>query len=848
MRRAIASLFSLLLLLSVWLVPGSAFAACTPIVVLGETGVNQIISYQDENGNSCTPSADEQVAAENLHTTIQQGAVAECGWFSEPIKCFLAPMISGIGGVILGISGQVLALAGYLFDLLIYHIIVAFGQTIKTLGLIDGIHTAWTVLRDISNIVIIGMFTFIAISIIIGNQTFGEKKLVAKVLVVAVLINFSLLFAKIIIDTSNFFAYQIYKSMAPEGSGVSSDSVLPSGTGGNIAGKFLTIIGATTIFEGVSSAVGVADRAIADGERAKNVGFLNSVSGAAKGFFYGLVGGILLLVAAGVLLYGCFLIAARAILFIFLMLVSALAFATYMVPQLSGGTYGWKTWWQSLLNASLFGPLLMVLLYVSLIIITPAANKSNGGTIGGILGDPSTVRHEDNWAVIVVFILGIGMLYVSFKVANSFAGKIAGFSTAGIIPGMAFGASSRLTGMGARLALGWPASGIANILRDRGWGTGKGVTGAMKRKILGGTARLANAPLDPFQGKIGKQFASNFGIPKFMQDMKTGQKGWVDSQKAAAKRAEELAGKTGLTKDGKKKFSEEEEKKIRAEIEKERTPHEARARQHQSEKEAAQNKQAEAEANIKATQTPERLVVDTEIRKQQDARVRLEAEKARSEKEYESDLRVGEARIVNAKDDTERSALKAELGELMDRQQATMEAFAKNIQEAQDGVIKSQEKLAELDNEAKTKAAELLKPTLERIEREASGTKSELEKLREREKGIGTKVSDALHTREMQDRKNILSNWSNLYGAWTHPAESQLKGAYEEHHKHEELEAAARALGKGSGHGDDHGKKEGEHHDEHKPDVAHAPAPAHPPTAKPVATPGAGGGGDHGHH
>ena len=93
----------------------------------------------------------------------------------RPIDCLLAPGIVAIfGGVIMGVSGMALEFSGYLFDILVSTFVVAFAGTLGSLGMIDGIHTGWTVLRDISNIVIIGMFTFIAISIIIGNHTFGE--------------------------------------------------------------------------------------------------------------------------------------------------------------------------------------------------------------------------------------------------------------------------------------------------------------------------------------------------------------------------------------------------------------------------------------------------------------------------------------------------------------------------------------------------------------------------------------------------------------------------------------------------------------------------------------------------
>lgn len=416
------------------------------------------INAQDQG--PATPQTNTQAPGDSRSSTAGS-AGCPGGWrnWTKPIDCFLVPMVvAAFGGIVMGASGMVLEFAGYLFDLLVNTFVVAFATTLASLGMIDGIHTGWTVLRDISNIVIIGMFTFIAISIIIGNHTFGEKRLVAKVLIVAVLINFSLLFAKIIIDTSNFFAWQVYKNMAPPGSGNNTvrNLTLGTGTGANISGKFLSLLKTTSIWDVTANSI----QANAQGgySLSDHLGW-NTLKGAAKGVFFAIVASILLLVAAGVLLYGCYLIAVRGLLLVFLMLVSALAFASYLVPNLSDGEYGWKTWWKSLLNASIFGPLLMILLYVNLVILTPIHAKVQGGSFANVLANPSTLQQAGNdWQVIIVFIFGIGMLFASLKVANSFAGKIAGFSTASMLTGAPIIGAARLSGLVGRSSIGrWSA-------------------------------------------------------------------------------------------------------------------------------------------------------------------------------------------------------------------------------------------------------------------------------------------------------------------------------------------------------------------------------------------------------
>ncbi len=412
-----------------------------------------------------------------------------CTWYNWPAKmseCVWSKVLGLIGGTFLFLGGSLLHWAGVIFNMLVTHVIIQFGATIQTLQLIEGIHNAWTVLRDISNIVIIGMFTFIAISIIIGNHTFGEKKLVAKVLVIAVLINFSLLFAKIIIDSSNFFSFQIYRAMGS-----------PADAGGaNISGKFLATTGITNLFSGEAwtTSIQKGETAARANSQSSDSTTLSALGGSLQALFHGLVGGALLLFAAGVLLYGSYLIIARAVLLIFLMLVSALAFATYLIPQLSGGEYGWSTWWKSLINAAIFGPLLMLLLYVSLVVISRMPNSQNSGSDG-------------SWIPILTLAIGIGMLYVSFKVANSFAGKIAGFSTASMLTGIPVVGTARFAGLVGRSFPGrWSAYKHAELskkpnktfadqlaLRALNWGK-KSTFDPSKPKILAGALDKLHAP------------------------------------------------------------------------------------------------------------------------------------------------------------------------------------------------------------------------------------------------------------------------------------------------------------------------------------------------------------------
>ena len=263
-----------------------------------------------------------------------------------------------ISGLFIGVAVWTLVTVGHLFNWLIDNTIVQFGSEVYD-KVKPGIETAWKAFRDIANILIIGVFTFIAISMILGLETFGTKKMVAKVLMIAVLINFSLLFTKIIIDASNFTAKIFYDAMNLQTPGISNKAVVGTGVGASaaqragavgVAGKFIDYMGVAGVDD-----VTDAQRKLAD---QFDNGFV--------ALLHGLVAGTLLLAAALVLLYGAFLMVARAVLMLILLMTSALAFASYLIPRLSEGEFGWKAWWSSLLKNAVFAPILMMFLWATL--------------------------------------------------------------------------------------------------------------------------------------------------------------------------------------------------------------------------------------------------------------------------------------------------------------------------------------------------------------------------------------------------------------------------------------------------------------------------------------------------
>lgn len=400
--------------------------------------------FTDECVDPTTGTPIAAMSADDAATGSTQNTKpgATCNWatgFSFN-KCIWQPFMSWTGSWFLTMGGGILLVAGTVFDWFVKLLVVEFAKTLQDLQILDGLKKAWALFRDISNIAIIGIFVFVAIMTILGSAEYGAKRLVARVLIVAILINFSFLFSQIIVEGANFISAQFWKGMPA--------SVQSQGT----AQSFLKTFGMENVW--------TESRKLTD-QAAKQ-----SDSGWAA-FFYGLIAGSALLGVAIVLLYGVFVISARALLMIFAMLTSAIAFASFLLPNTSQQAYiGWSAWWSNLIKAALFGPLLMIFLWITMTILgnVQLQAKGAGNAVGALAHDPSQMKDPAAWGSIVLLMIATGMLFIAIRAAGSFASGIGGFNLAGGLP---LAISSRLAGVIGRNTLGWGATAMG--YRNEKW-------------------------------------------------------------------------------------------------------------------------------------------------------------------------------------------------------------------------------------------------------------------------------------------------------------------------------------------------------------------------------------------
>lgn len=469
---------------------------------------------------------------------------------------------SVVGGAAVYISSWFLTIAGVFFNWTLNYTVVQFGQ-FMTSTVLGGVKTAWTAFRDIANIIIIGMFTFIAVSIILGLKEYGQKRLIAHVLVIAVLINFSLLFTQMIIDASNFVSLQFYNAALNQfaGAGAANNTSLSQNGVGNCPDKSLKstcygIAGAFMDYAGVSS--------YADTSQAMSNIAAKHDSGLLA-LLFATFTSLLFFGAAIVLFYGAFLLASRAILFIFLMTVSSLAFASYLVPGWDTSKYGFGSWKKSLLNNAILAPLMIMFLWMTLNIAKAMTTSGNGGsTLGKLLTDPTA-----NMSILFNFVVILGLLYASFRLSSSLAGKVGGLESAFSVFGTLLAPltlGSQLAAPFGRQIFGRAAArqaldlgnqfdkAKAEMQRTGNWDLNK--LESLNRAKQKADAR-SKSSYNMMNTSLAKSITSKLRVPKALDGSDKKAVGYIDSAKAQAEKAAKEAAGMGMSDDAKKAIREQ---------------------------------------------------------------------------------------------------------------------------------------------------------------------------------------------------------------------------------------------------------------------------------------------------
>lgn len=344
-------------------------------------------------------------------------------WISDNTLGFVFKVIAYL---ILSFSDLILYLVGWLFDLVVNYTVFGFG---KYFSVSQGLIQAWGVLRDVSNIALIFGFVMIGVATMLDIHGYEVKKTLPRLIIFAVLLNFSLLASEVIIDTSNVFASVLYSQ---SGAGGTCSGAKTTGAEGgdacgttSISGKILTMGGVFSIFNtegGASGTLGSDGAPVADqsGNTTQSSSFASNTQ---KGMTYlGLA--IFVTIAAVVLLAGAIMLIVRAVVLTFLMVLSPIGFAGLAVPPLE--KYA-AMWWEKILSQSFFAPVYLLLILISLKIGEGIQTGLGGGANleHALMADAAS---GGSIVIILIFALMIGFMVASLIVAKQMGAMGADFA------------------------------------------------------------------------------------------------------------------------------------------------------------------------------------------------------------------------------------------------------------------------------------------------------------------------------------------------------------------------------------------------------------------------------------
>ena len=390
------------------------------------------------------------------------------------------------------LSNFLLWLAGMLFNTMFVETVLQFAQNF---GNTSGILTAWTVLRDLGNIFLLFSFVFMGIATILNLHDYTVKKTLPRLIIFAVLLNFSLFAAEAVVDVSNGISSAIVGQTIP--ATVCVEDSLDAGrfldtfqTGDSAAERCAREFGITGLVMNNSHLSSVLN--LPEYQDLDTIGELDTTLKQVATLF-GL--SIFSSVLSVVFFAAAILLLIRVIVLTFIIVTAPIGFAGMAVPFMGGIA---KRWWHELVNQSLFVPVFLLLVFVGFKVVEGSGlNGAGGQTITDAIGNGDI----NAFSVIVTFAITAGFFLAALMVAKKFGaiGADVAIKTAGDLTYGSLGFVGRRTlGYGAyNLGRAWHGSGGSSIpflgrgiaaLLDKGATSSFDFRGTTLAKVSGGMA------------------------------------------------------------------------------------------------------------------------------------------------------------------------------------------------------------------------------------------------------------------------------------------------------------------------------------------------------------------------
>lgn len=315
--------------------------------------------------------------------------------------------VANLMQVFLTVMSWFLGLCGTLLNMAVF-VTTHLGAFIKDT---PAIYNIWTVIRDLSSMVLIFFILWAALQMILNIRQPQFGTLLRNIVIVGILINFSFFFTQVMIDASNIVSLQFYNAIAPNNEYQSGSKIV------DWTSKAITGNGVSNIFMGAlqvnawyknNAVIGGGSATGSSGPSAAPVRIILVTAGA---FVVMFITSLSFVAAAAV----CLL---RTAMLILLLAFSPIWIAAWAMPELKEASKMWQKQFKAQL---LFLPAYLMLMYVAIRIL----NESGLNQLAWASSSVPVFSQVNMGAYISLFVgfaINIVMLNVPLIGALSFAG------------------------------------------------------------------------------------------------------------------------------------------------------------------------------------------------------------------------------------------------------------------------------------------------------------------------------------------------------------------------------------------------------------------------------------------
>jgi len=420
--------------------------------------------------------------------------------FTELANPVVSVAIKAVTVLLFTIFGILLALAGLLLNFSIELTIIKMSTFLE----IEGIKTAWILIRDVANIGFIFAIVYIAISTILQTSGRGVKELMTKLIIAALLVNFSFFFTGVLIDASNILTIGIYKRI----NSVTTLDISKFDENGNPILNPDVSISDPAFFEDIR-AVGISGIFVQKTNLTSL--FTNSKYDTGTSLIVAIFGSTFIFMLTFAFLLVAILLFIRLIVLTILLITSPIAYLGQAFPGMSEYS---KKWWDSLWSQLLFAPVYMVMtLVIILIISSPGFSNTLLGESNNNIGQAiSTGFTTGSVGTIVNFLIIIGLLMASIIIAMKSASKGGpGISTA---VGKASSYAAGSFGFVGRKTLGRAGAALASSDRLKKKSQETGFAGRVAKGTIFAGGALQKSSFDARATGVGGVVGGAFSAGK----------------------------------------------------------------------------------------------------------------------------------------------------------------------------------------------------------------------------------------------------------------------------------------------------------------------------------------------